>query len=92
MALCAAIDTATDPRAPRLLHTAEPADIQAATGYAYLHTTHCAPSGDIIVSAMGDPQGKARGGFILLDQTLKVVGHCHGHSHYYMQHALDAMF
>ncbi|KAK9830616.1 hypothetical protein WJX81_005797 [Elliptochloris bilobata] len=68
------VDTATDPRAPRLAHVVESAAIQAKTGLAYLHSSHCLGSGEIMVSAMGDAEGKARGGFVLLDQDFKVKG------------------
>lgn len=68
------VDVAADPRAPRLAAVAEPEDIQAATGLSYLHTSHCAPDGSIMVSAMGDKEGGAKGGFVLLDQSLKVKG------------------
>ncbi|KAG2442933.1 hypothetical protein HXX76_003009 [Chlamydomonas incerta] len=68
------VDTLTDPRAPRIAATAEPEDIQAATGLSYLHTSHCAPDGSIMVSAMGDKEGEARGSFLLLTQDLKVKG------------------
>lgn len=71
-ASCAAVDTATDPYAPKLAYTAEPEDIQSKTGLAYLHSSHCLGSGDIMVSAMGDPNGKGKGNFVLLDQQLKV--------------------
>ncbi|KAL3160862.1 Methanethiol oxidase [Trebouxia sp. C0009 RCD-2024] len=69
-----AVDTATDPKAPRIAKTAEPEDIQKATGLAYLHSSHCLGSGDIMVSAMGTPEGKGVGNFILFDQDLKVKG------------------
>ncbi|KAL6745344.1 selenium binding protein [Haematococcus lacustris] len=69
-----AVDTVTDPRAPRIRHVAEPEDIQKSSGLAYLHTSHCLGSGDIMVSAMGDPEGGGRGAFLLLDQQLKVKG------------------
>lgn len=75
-AFAAAVDTATDPKAPRIAKTAEPEDIQKATGLAYLHSSHCLGSGDIMVSAMGTPEGKGVGNFILFDQDLK-VGSCH---------------
>ncbi|GLI68840.1 hypothetical protein VaNZ11_013383 [Volvox africanus] len=68
------IDTATDPRAPRVGAVAEPEDIQAATGLSYLHTSHCAPDGSIMVSAMGDAEGSARGSFLLLNQDLSIKG------------------
>ena len=66
------MDTATDPKAPRIAKTAEPEDIQKATGLAYLHSSHCMGSGGIMVSAMGIPAGKGVGNFILFDQDLKV--------------------
>jgi len=69
-----AVDTATDPRAPSLKHVVEHDEIKAATGLSYLHTSHCLGSGDILVSAMGDEEGNAKGGFFLLDEGLKVKG------------------
>ena len=41
----AGVDVATDPRAPRLAHVVESQDIQAKTGLAYLHSSHCLGSG-----------------------------------------------
>ena len=35
-------------------------------------TCTCREAGEIMVSAMGDADGKARGGFVLLDQDFKV--------------------
>ncbi|KAK9855439.1 hypothetical protein WJX84_007786 [Apatococcus fuscideae] len=69
-----AVDTATDPKVPRIAKTAEPEDIQKATGLAYMHSSHCLGSGDIMVSAMGSPSGEGTGNFILFDQDLKVKG------------------
>lgn len=69
-----AVDTATDPRAPRLAHTLEPETIKEKTGATFLHTSHCLGSGDILISAMGDEEGGAKGTFLLLDQELKVKG------------------
>uniref|UniRef100_A0A7S0RZN5 Methanethiol oxidase n=1 Tax=Chlamydomonas leiostraca TaxID=1034604 RepID=A0A7S0RZN5_9CHLO len=69
-----AVDTATDPRAPRLAHTLEGQEIKAQTGLTYLHTSHCLGSGDIMISAMGDEEGKGKGAFLLLDQNLKIKG------------------
>lgn len=34
--------------------------------------SHCLGTGDIMVSAMGDEDGNARGAFLLLSQDLKV--------------------
>ena len=33
----------------------------------------CASAGEIMVSAMGDAEGKAKGGFVLLDEDFKVL-------------------
>ena len=55
-----AVDVATDPKAPKLAHIAEPEAIRDATGLAYLHTSHCLGSGEIMISAMGDPEGNPR--------------------------------
>ncbi len=71
------MDTATNPKAPRIAKTAEPEDIQKATGLAYLHSSHCLGSGDIMVSAMGTPAGNGVGNFILFDQDLKVKQQSH---------------
>ncbi|PSC69022.1 Selenium-binding 1 [Micractinium conductrix] len=68
-------DVETDPRAPTLGKIVEPAEIQEKTGLAYLHSSHCLGSGEIVISAMGDPQGHAKGGFVLLDgETFEVKG------------------
>lgn len=39
----------------------EPEEVFEKTGLAYLHTSHCLANGDIMISAMGDPEGKAQG-------------------------------
>ena len=33
----------------------------------------CCPAGEIMISAMGDAEGKPKGGFVLLDEDFKVV-------------------
>jgi len=39
------------------------------------HTTHCLPSGEIIISTMGDAKGNKKGSFVLLDgKTFDVKG------------------
>jgi len=70
-----AIDTLKDPRAPSLHKVVEPADIVNKTGLAYPHTSHCLASGDVMVSCLGDKDGKAEGnGFLLLDSEFNVKG------------------
>lgn len=69
------IDTQKNPKAPSLHKVVEPADIQQKTGLAYHHTSHCLASGDILVSCLGVPDGKAEGnGFLLLDSQFNVKG------------------
>ncbi|XP_028404277.1 methanethiol oxidase-like [Dendronephthya gigantea] len=60
-------DVAKDPRAPRIRKVIEPEEVFEKTGLAYPHTSHCLGNGDIMISAMGDPEGNAKGGFILVD-------------------------
>ena len=67
------MDVKTDPRNPRLDAVAE-AKASAATGAAYLHTSHCLGDGTIMVSTMGSPDGEARGSFLLLDSKLNLIG------------------
>ncbi|KAH6770111.1 selenium-binding protein 2 [Perilla frutescens var. hirtella] len=70
-----AVDTLKDPRAPSLHKVVEPQSIVEKTGSAYLHTSHCLPSGDIMVSCLGDQHGNAQGsGFFLLDSDFNVKG------------------
>lgn len=68
------VDTATDPRAPSIKYTVEPKEIHDKTGFAFLHSSHCLGSGEIMLSAMGDPNGEGKGGFVLLDENFKVKG------------------
>ncbi|KAK9915575.1 hypothetical protein WJX75_001008 [Coccomyxa subellipsoidea] len=68
------VDVASDPRAPSLAKIVEPEEILSKTGLAYLHSSHCLGSGEIMVSAMGDVEGKGKGGFVLLDEDFKVKG------------------
>ena len=60
----------------------EPEDILKKTGLAYPHTAHCLASGDIMVSCLGDGDGKAEGsGFLLLDSEFNVKGRSLSHIH-----------
>ncbi|XP_075464174.1 methanethiol oxidase-like isoform X2 [Ascaphus truei] len=69
------VDVGTDQRAPRMHKVVEPVDIFWTCNLANLHTTHCLGSGEIMISAMGDPSGNSKGGFVLLDgETFEVKG------------------
>ncbi|XP_066464972.1 methanethiol oxidase [Eleutherodactylus coqui] len=69
------VDVGTDPRAPRIHKVVEADDIKEKCGLAYMHTSHCLGCGDIMISTLGDPEGNAKGGFVLLDaETFEVKG------------------
>ncbi|CAL5347677.1 unnamed protein product [Camellia sinensis] len=65
-----AIDAQENPKATTLHKYVELTDIIRKTGLAYPHTAHCLASGDIMVSCLGDKDGKVEGnGFLLLDSN-----------------------
>ncbi|XP_040267827.1 methanethiol oxidase-like [Bufo bufo] len=69
------VDVGTDPRAPCLHKVVEAEDVKKKCGLGNLHTSHCLGSGEIMISAVGDPEGNGKGGFVLLDgETFKVKG------------------
>ncbi|XP_068711442.1 methanethiol oxidase-like [Montipora foliosa] len=71
-------DVETDPKAPRIHKIIEPEEVTK-TGLAYLHTSHCLGSGEIMISAMGTPEGKEECGFVILDgETFNVKGRWEG--------------
>ena len=43
------------------LQIVEPEEVVEKTGLGYLHTAHCLGSGEIMISAMGSPEGKEEG-------------------------------
>ncbi len=63
-----------DPRAPKLHKVIEPAAVKA-VNLSAPHTVHCLPSGQIMLSMLGDAQGDGPGGFLLLDETFEIAGH-----------------
>ncbi|CAM6113589.1 unnamed protein product [Calypogeia fissa] len=69
------IDTITDPLKPAVHKTVEPEEILEKTGLAFPHTAHCLANGDVMVSCLGDKEGRAEGaGFLLLDGKFNVKG------------------
>lgn len=67
------VDTASDPRRPTLHKTIAGDEIKRRTNLSAPHTVHCLGS-DIIVSMLGDADGKAPGGFLHLDKDFGIVG------------------
>ncbi|XP_038167601.2 methanethiol oxidase [Arvicola amphibius] len=69
------VDVGSDPRAPKLHKVIEPSEIHSKCNVGNLHTSHCLASGEVMISTLGDPQGNAKGGFVLLDgETFEVKG------------------
>jgi selenium-binding protein 1 len=66
---------AAEPAAPKLVKTIEPKEIVAQADLSAPHTVHCLPTGEIMLSMLGDGEGNGPGGFLLLDQEFKIVGH-----------------
>ena len=68
------VDTAPDPRNPRLVKVIEGEEVMKKTGYAAPHTVHCGPDG-IYMNALGAPGGDGPGGIFVLDHdTFEVKG------------------
>lgn len=52
----------------------EPSEVHR-HGVSTLHTTHCAPTGEIMISTMGKPNGDGQGDFLCIDsETFEVKG------------------
>jgi selenium-binding protein 1 len=63
-----------DQRAPKLHKVIEPEEIAAKTNLSAPHTVHCLADGHVMISMLGDAQGNAPGGFLLLDEDFNVAG------------------
>lgn len=67
------VDT-KDPKEPKLHKTIEPKDVIAKTKMTGPHTVHCLADGQIMISMLGDENGNAPGGFLLLNDQFEVTG------------------
>ncbi|MDS9951606.1 MAG: selenium-binding protein SBP56-related protein, partial [Planktomarina sp.] len=67
------IDTATDPRAPRLHKVVDGSEIKSKTNLSGPHTVHCLGS-EIIISMLGDAKGEAPGGYLYLNKDFEILG------------------
>ncbi|CAN7938099.1 unnamed protein product [Ixodes hexagonus] len=61
------VDVGQDPRAPRLFKVIEPEEVHNC-GVGAPHTPHCLPSGEVMLSTMGDAEGNAKGSFLILEE------------------------
>jgi selenium-binding protein 1 len=66
---------AADPRRPQLHKVIEGDRIKRQTNLSAPHTVHCLADGQVMISMLGDAQGNAPGGFLLLDDQFEIVGH-----------------
>ncbi|CAH1712963.1 hypothetical protein AGLY_000499 [Aphis glycines] len=62
----------TNEKAPKLHKTIEPSEVHALNVSA-LHTTHCLPNGNVMISTMGDAEGNGKGDFLLIDAEEGIV-------------------
>jgi selenium-binding protein 1 len=67
------VDTA-DPRGPRLHKVIEPKEVIDKAKLTGPHTVHCLSDGRIMVSMLGNENGDAPGGFLLLDDRFEIIG------------------
>lgn len=63
-----------DARAPRIVKVIEPEEVQQKTNLSAPHTVHCLADGTVMISMLGDGEGNAPGGFLLLDENFDVAG------------------
>jgi methanethiol oxidase len=69
------LDVATDPRRPRIEKVVEAEEIVRATGLTRPHTVHCMPGENVVISMLGDADGRGACGFAVLDaRTFEVKG------------------
>jgi selenium-binding protein 1 len=68
------IDT-SDERAPRLHKVIESEEVKQKARLTAPHTVHCLADGHIMISMLGDQDGNAPGGFLLLDDEFNIAGH-----------------
>ncbi len=67
------VDTQEE-KAPKIHKVIEPEEIKAKTHLSAPHTVHCLADGHIMISMLGDSEGNAPGGFLLLDENFDIVG------------------
>ncbi|MBD2306953.1 selenium-binding family protein [Chroococcidiopsis sp. FACHB-1243] len=67
------VDT-KEARSPQIYKVIEAEEIKAKTNLTAPHTVHCLADGHVMISMLGDSQGNAPGGFLLLDENFDIVG------------------
>lgn len=64
----------SDERAPKLHKVIEPEEIKEKMNLTAPHTVHCLADGHVMISMLGDREGNAPGGFLLLDEEFDIAG------------------
>jgi len=67
------IDT-LDAKAPKIHKIIEAEEIKAKVNLTAPHTVHCLANSQIMISMLGDGEGNAPGGFLLLDENFDILG------------------
>jgi selenium-binding protein 1 len=67
------LDT-NEPRAPKLFKVIEAEEVKQKTNLSAPHTVHCLADGTVMIAMLGDAQGNAPGGFLLLDENFDIAG------------------
>ena len=67
------VDT-IEAKAPKIHKVIEPEEIRAKTNLTAPHTVHCLADGQVMISMLGDGDGNAPGGFLLLDDHFEILG------------------
>ncbi len=52
----------------------EPEEVKSKTNLSAPHTVHCLADGHVMISMLGDSEGNAPGGFLLLDEEFNIAG------------------
>ena len=63
-----------DPRSPKMHRVIGSDEIIKKTKLTAPHTVHCLPTGEIMLSMLGNAEGNAPGGFLLLNDKFEVAG------------------
>jgi len=66
---------ALSPTSLKLHKILEPLEIKNKTNLSAPHTVRCLPDGQSMISMLGDADGSAPGGFLLLDEKFNIAGH-----------------
>ena len=64
----------SDERAPKLHKVIEPEEVKEKVNLTAPHTVHCLANGQVMLSMLGDKEGNAPGGFLLLDEEFNIAG------------------